>query len=175
MARNRSRAAGTRRSGALFRLALALDRTVPLRTRQRCHRRAGAAERFLHGISRRRRVENHERGPHVVPGLRLTADCVHRGARGRAVESGHHLCRQRRIDASRFSRLRQWHVQISRRRGDLDAHRSGRHAPYRPRGRRSQKPEHCLRRGTRPLLRRASGARCLPVEGRRHDLAECPP
>ena len=51
---------------------------------------------------------------------------------------GHGLRRQRRVDAARFDRLRQRHVQVDRRRQDVDAHRPRRHAAHRQGRRRSE-------------------------------------
>ena len=80
------------------------------------------------------------------------------------------LRRQRRIVAARFGRLRQRHVQVDRRRQDVDARRPRRHEAHRQGRRRSAESERRVRRRDRALLRRAPRSRHLPIEGRRGDL-----
>ncbi len=65
-------------------------------------------------------------GPHVDADLRRPADGIDRRDRDRAVRSEHHLRRQRRRPAAPGSLDRRRHLQVDRRRPDLDAPRSAR-------------------------------------------------
>ena len=153
-ARSRSRA---RRSRPVRRPALAIDRAVPRRARQRRQRRAGAAERLLHGIGRRRRVE--DRPTPAAPGSRSsTRSRSPRSARSPSRRrTRHRLRRHRRSRHAVADLVRQRHVQVDRRRQDVDAHR-----PRSTRGRSAKvivdprDPNVVLRRGARPRLRRAT-------------------
>ena len=138
-------------------------------------RRARAAERVLLRLRQRRRVEVDRRGPRVDAGLRLAAGRVDRRDRGRAVGARHRLRRQRRIDAARFHRLRQRHVQVHRRRQDVDAHR-----PRRARSTSARSPSirrirtSCSSRRSVISTRRIRIAACFESTRRRQDLAEGP-
>ncbi len=115
------------RSGDLLRPPMAVHRPVPRRTRQRRHRRARTAERLLLRLGGRRRVEDDQRRPHVVPDLRLAARRLDRRDRGRAVEDGRRLRRHGRGRHALADLLRQRHVQVDRRGKDVDAHRPRQH------------------------------------------------
>ncbi len=66
-----------------------------------------------------------------TPVFDSSAGRVDRRDRRRAVGAGRRLRRQRRIDAARLGGLRQRHVQVHRRRRDLDPHRPRRDAAHR--------------------------------------------
>ena len=82
------------------------------------------------------------RRPRLDAGVRLAAGRVDRRARRRAVGARHRLRRQRRVHAARFDGLRQRHVQVDRRRQDVDAHRPRQHAAHRQGRGRSEESEH---------------------------------
>ena len=65
-------------------------------------------------------------------------------------------------------------LQDHRRRQDLGASGSARHAANRAHHRRSEEPRSALRRGARPSVRTESGARHLSLARRRPDIPESP-
>ncbi len=134
---NRCARAGALQSNPLFRSQLAHARPVPRRPRRCGQRRARPAERVLLRRRERRRLEDDRRRPRLDADVRLAAGRVDRRACRRAVGAGHRLRRQRRVDAARLDGLRQRHVQVHRRRQDVDAHRPRRHAAHRQDRRRS--------------------------------------
>ncbi len=82
----------------------------------------------------------------------------------------HHLRRQRRRAAAAGSRGRRRHLQVHRRRQDLDAPRPARRAADSQDRRRSEQPEPPVRRRARPSVRPERGARHLPLDRRRPDF-----
>ena len=110
--------------------------------------------------------------PYLDPHLRSRVNAIDRCHCGCSFRSQHHLCQQRRGPASPRPLRRQRHLQVHRRRQDLD--------PPWPRGRttdscarrrpaRSQ-PHFCRR--TRSPLRPQRRAGNLPLHRRRENLAE---
>ena len=84
------------------------------------------------------------------------------------------LRRQRRRPAASGSSGRQRHLQVDRRRSDVDATRSARRSANRVDRRRCQKPEPALRRRARPPVRTERTTRRLPLaRRRRHVQREC--
>ena len=83
---------------------------------------------FYIGMVQRRRLEDDRRRPHLEADLRRSADRLDRRGRGRAVGSEHHLRRQRRRAAAARPRRRRRHLQVDRRRQDVDASRPARRA-----------------------------------------------
>ena len=108
----------TNRSEALRRAALAHDRSVPREPHQGRRRHSRPAERLLHRRRQRRRLEDDRLRPHLEPDLRRSADGLDRRDRDRAVESEHHLRRQRRRTAASRPLHRRRHLQVDRRRQD---------------------------------------------------------
>ena len=133
----RARAAGARRRERLRRAALAEHRPVPRRTRERRQRRARPAEHVLLRLGRRRRLEDDQRRPHLAAGLRLAAGRVDRRDRRRAVERRTSSTSAPASPTCGRDLVRQRHVQVDRRRQDVDAPRPRQHAADRPRRRRS--------------------------------------
>ena len=103
--------------------ALAAHRPVPRRPDQSRRRRAAAAERLLHRRRQRRRLEDDRLRTHLEADLRRPADRLDRRDRRRAVRPEHHLRRQRRRAAAARPLHRRRHLQVHRRRQDLDAPR----------------------------------------------------
>ena len=97
---------------------------------------------------------------------------VDRRHRRRALRSQHHLRRQRRRPAPSRSLGRQWHLQIHRRRQDLDTSRPARWPADSRARRRSARSQPSVRRRARPSLRPKRGARHLPLDRWRAELAE---
>ncbi len=87
-------------------------------------------------------------------------------------ESECNLRRHRRSRHALANFLRQRNVQIHRRRQNLDAHRSRRHAADRPHHRRSARSESRFRRRARPRLRPECRARRVSFHRWRRDVAE---
>ena len=106
--------------------ALAADRPVPRRPDQGDHRRARRAERLLHGAGQRRRVEDDRLRPHLDADLRRSADRLDRLDRRRASDPERHLRRQRRRARAARPLGRRRHLQVDRRRQDVDASRPAR-------------------------------------------------
>ena len=105
--------------------------------------------------------------------LRRSAGLLDRIDRRRAIEPERRLRRLGRGQHPRQRRRRQRHLQVDRRRQDLDARlEAGR--PDRHDGRAPDQPRHRVRRGARPRLRPEPGARRLPHDGRRQDVAAGP-
>ena len=81
---------------------------------------------FYIGVNNGGVWKTHRLRPHVDADLRRPADRLDRRDRRRAVRSEHHLRRQRRRPAAARSLHRRRHVQVHRRRQDLDAPRPAR-------------------------------------------------
>ena len=77
-------------------------------------------------------------------------------------EPEHRLRRHRRSRHAVADLVRQRHVQVDRRREDVDAHRPRQHASDRPGARRSARSRRRVRRGARSRLRRQPRSRRLP-------------
>ena len=116
------------RHQAARRDAVAQRRPVSRWTHARCLRRAEPAECLLRRRGEWRRMEDHRLRPHLAANLRSAADRIHRRHRSRAFRSEYRLCRQRRRPASSRPVGRRWHLQVNRRRRDLDAPRAARRA-----------------------------------------------
>ncbi len=101
--------------------------------------------------------------------LRRPADLLDRLDRRRAVRPQRRLRRLRRGQHPRQRRGRQRHLQVDRRRQDLEARLEAGGADRHHRGP-PEEPRRRLRRGARPRLRPQPGARRLPHRGRRQDL-----
>ena len=113
---------------ALRRHALAQHRPVPRRPHQGGGRARQPAAHLLHRRGQRRRVEDDRRRPHLEADLRRPADRLDRRGRRRAVRSQHRLRRQRRRPAAAGPLGRRRHLQVDRRRQDVDAPRPARRA-----------------------------------------------
>ena len=110
-----------REPGSVCRPAVAQHRPVSRRAHRVGHRRDRPARRVLRRHAGRRHLENDQRRRDVVPDLRSVHERrQHRRDSGRAVRSQHRLCRHRRLRAGIVGRR---HVQVHRRRQDVDAHR----------------------------------------------------
>ena len=79
-------------------------------------------------------------------------------------EPGHHLRRQRRGHAAARPVDRRRHLQVDRRRPDVDAPRAARRPADSADHRRSARPGPPVRRGARPSVRPQRRARHLPVD-----------
>ena len=135
---------------------------------------AAAAQRLLRRRQQRRRLEDDRRRPHVDADLRRPADAVDRHDRRRAVRPQRHLRRQRRRAAAPRPRGRRRHLQVDRRRPDVDASRPARGAADRRHPDRSEGSVARVRGGARPSVRAERGARRLPLDRRRPHVAEGP-
>ena len=159
----------------VVRHALSHDRAGARRARHHRHRRALPAVHLLHGIHRRRRLEDHRCRPHLGQRLRrLLLRRLDGRRRGLAVRSecrlrGHRLVQdpQQRVDRAR-------HLQVHRRGQDLDLHWTARHRTNLDDSRPSHESGHRLRRGSRKSVRSQQRARRLSHYRRRQDLEECP-
>ena len=89
-------------------------------------RRAEPAVHLLYRHGERRRVEDDRRRAHLEADLRRPADRIDRLGVGRAVRSERRLRRQRRRAAAPRPGDRRRHLQVDRRRQDLDAPRPAR-------------------------------------------------
>ncbi len=89
-------------------------------------RRPVPAERLLHRRLQRRRLEDDRLRPHLDADLRRPADRLDRRHRRRALRPEHRLRRQRRGPAAARPLDRRRHLQVDRRRQDLDAPRPAR-------------------------------------------------
>ena len=87
-----------------------------------------------------------------------------------AVRSERRLGRHRRGVHPQQHLDRQRHLQVDRRRQDLDAHGPRQDRPHRPHRHRPEEPRHRARVRARPRLRSAAGARRLPHHRRRQDV-----
>ena len=151
------------RRQTLRRNALALHRPAARRTHQIRPGDRRAAQRLLHRRVQRRHLEDHRLRPHLEPHLRRPAHRLHRLARHRALQSQHHLRRQRRRTAAPRPLHRRRRLQIHRRRQDLDPSRPARRPADPADRRRSAQPRQALRRRPRPPLRTQRRARPLPL------------
>ena len=137
----------------------------------RAVRRARRPAHLLRRHRLRRRLEVDRRRPHAGSRSSTTSRSSSIGShRRRAVRPERRLRRHRRGEHPRQRRGRQRHLQVDRRRQDLEARlEAGR--PDRHDGRPPDEPRHRLRRRARPRLRPQPGARRLPHHRRRQDLA----
>ena len=127
---------------------------------------------FYIGVVQRRRLEDHRLRPHLDADLRRPADRLDRRHRRRALQPRHHLRRQRRGPAAARPLDRRRHLQVHRRRQDLDAPRPARRPADSADRRRPAQPRPAVRRRARPSLRPERRARHLPLDRRRPNLRE---
>ena len=141
--------------------------------RRTCRARVRRPRRPAHLLRRhgcRRRLEVDRRRHALEADLRRPAHRVHRQYRRRAVRSERDLRRLRRGEHSRQRPAGQWHLQVDRRRQDVEA----RLAAYRADRHHARPSDECarrLRRRPRPRVRAKRGARRLSYHRRRQDVA----
>ena len=154
------------------RAAVRVRRPDQRRTHLRRSRRRRQAGRLLRWRRVRRRVEDDRRRRHVEADLRRPDLAGHRRARRCADQPGHRLGRHRRsVGRARHGHDGRRHLQVHRRRRDVDQHGPRRHRPHRHHRRASgqREPRPRLRAGARD--RAAAGTRRLPQRGRRPHVA----
>jgi len=140
------------------------------RPRRRSRGRREQPGHVLRRGRRRRRVEDNRRRPHLRPRLRRPADAVHWCGGGVPGEAGGGVRRHRRGEPAELRELGQRGLPLRRRRQDVEALRTGGHAPHRPRRGPPDRPGHRLRRGARPLLGAEQGPRAVQDDRRRQDV-----
>ena len=102
--------------------------------------------------------------------LRSPAGLLDRRRRRRSVEPGHRVGGHGRGERLAQHLLGRRHVQVHRRRQDVDEHGSQGHAPRRPHRDSPEEPRHRLRGGARAPVLRQRRARRLQDDRRREDL-----
>ena len=152
--------------------AMANDRAAPREPHQGRGGDSRSAERVLHRRRERRRVEDDRLRPHLDPDFRRPADRLDRRDRARAVEPEHHLRRKRRGTAAPRPLDRRRHLQVDRRRQDLDAPRPARRTADSADRRRPARSESAVRRRPGPPVRPERRARLVPLDRRRRDVSE---
>ena len=101
-----------------------IDRPASRRPRHRGHRRRVESAALLHGLHRRRHLEDHRRRPQLGQHLRRAAPRRLDGRdRSRAVRPERHLRRHGLVEDPQQRLHRPRHVQVHRRRQDVDVHR----------------------------------------------------
>ncbi len=150
----------------------------PRRPRRRWARRARLRRprRPAHLLRRhrgRRRLEIGRRRYPLETDLRRPAHRHHRVHRRGSVGPQRRLRRLRRGQHPRQRAARQRHLQVDRRRQDVEA-RLAAAGPDRHHDRPPDQPGYCVRRGARPRVRAERRARRLPHHRRRQDLEARP-
>ena len=153
---------------------MAAHRTVQGRTDESGHRRADQPNVFYMAPVNGGVWKIHRLRRDLEPDLRRPADRLDRRHRRRTVESQHHLRRQRRRTAAAGPLDRRRHLQIHRRRQDLDAPRPPRRPADSADHRRSRAIPTVCSSPSRTSLRPQRGTRHLPLDRRRPDLPEGP-